>query len=100
MCGGHVEYLSVMQFKLCTERPTIVCYLKLSRCAEIFAGADVNLSDFLGKTPLYICVNNSIVHTAECKMAVQKLIHAGAIVDKYVNQSRCFLIARLKFNQL
>ena len=47
----------------------------------------MNLSDYLGKTPLYICVNNSIVHTAECKLAVQKLIHSGAIVDKLVHKS-------------
>ena len=49
---------------------------------SVFLGADVNLADFFGKTPLYICVNNSIVHTAECKQAVHKLILAGAIVDK------------------
>ena len=75
--------------------------MKLLRFVGIFtriAGADVNLSDFLGKTPLYICVNNSIVHTGECKMAVQKLIHAGAIVDKYVNQSRILLVAMSTFN--
>ena len=45
-------------------------------------GADVNLADFLGKTPLYICVNNAIVHSSI--LAVQKLITGNAIVDKYV----------------
>lgn len=48
----------------------------------LFPGADVNLADYHGKTPLYICVNNAIVHTGSCKLAVQKLIAGGAIVDK------------------
>lgn len=51
---------------------------------NLFAGADVNLSDYVGKTPLYICVNNCIVHSTMGKMSVEKLIGAGAIVDKYV----------------
>jgi len=40
----------------------------------------VNLADFQGKTPLYICVNNAIVHA--CRSAIVKLLAAGAIVDK------------------
>ena len=47
-----------------------------------FLGADVNLADFVGKTPLYICVNNCVVHSYTGKIAVQKLLSAGAIVDK------------------
>ena len=49
-------------------------------CIYIILGADVNLADFIGKTPLYICVNNAIVHS--CKIAIQKLIYGGAIIDK------------------
>jgi hypothetical protein len=45
-------------------------------------GADVNLADFQGKTPLYICVNNAVVHS--CRSAIVKLLAAGAIVDKLV----------------
>ena len=48
----------------------------------IFLGADVNLADYLGKTPLYICVNNAIVHTSTYNMAVHVLIVSGAIIDK------------------
>ncbi len=50
-----------------------------------FSGADVNLADFKGKTPLYICVNNAVVHS--CTSAIKKLLSAGAIVDKYVTTS-------------
>ena len=56
--------------------------LKLKISNIVFIGADVNLADYVGKTPLYICVNNCIVHTYSGKTAVQKLISAGAIVDK------------------
>ena len=43
-------------------------------------GADVNLADLIGKTPLYIYVNNAIVHSR--KIAIQKLIYGGDIIDK------------------
>lgn len=48
----------------------------------MIAGADVNLSDYKGQTPLSVCVNNAIVHS--CRTAIQKLLTAGAIVDKLV----------------
>ena len=58
------------------------CHNKYDDGIDSSPGADVNLADFFGKTPLYICVNNAIVHTGSCKMAVQKLVSAGAIIDK------------------
>ena len=50
----------------------------------------MNLADFVGKTPLYICVNNAIVHS--CKSAIVKLISGGAIVDKYVRKTTTFTL--------
>jgi len=44
-------------------------------------GADVNLADFRGQTPLHMCVGSGMYHQPP---ALLKLLSAGAIVDKYV----------------
>lgn len=49
-----------------------------------FSGADINKSDKENQTPLYICVQNAIVHSSYA--AVERLLAAGASVDEWVNQ--------------
>jgi len=44
------------------------------------AGADLNKSDKDGQTPLYICVQNAIVHSSYA--TVEMLLAAGAKVHQ------------------
>ena len=44
----------------------------------VTVGADINMPDKEGQTPLYICVQNAIVHSSYA--AVEELLRAGASI--------------------